>query len=72
MRIRSIATPHKASIVLYQWAREEVFYVDKQTIVVKIPKVNELGLLDSASQTVIFEVSVNGVDWTSETTEAQY
>ena len=57
--------------MVHQWTREEIFFIDQKTIVIRIPEVTELDM-SSDRQVVVLEVSLNAYDWTTETTKAEY
>lgn len=46
VRVRTYPTEHAASRVVHQWKREEVFFVDRETLVVRIPDLHLLDLSD--------------------------
>ena len=58
VRLRTYATENKLSRIVYQWTREEIFFVDQQTLVVKIPPLRLLNLSDK-NRILVFEVSLN-------------
>ena len=63
VRLRTYETLNQASRTLYIWQREEVFYADYHTVVVKVPELTHLDL-SLGNRVVVFEVTLNGVDWT--------
>ena len=72
VRLRTYETEHAAARTVFTWDSTQIFFVDKETLVIKIPPITSLDLsLDN--RVVVCEVSLNGgVDWTQETTLAEY
>ena len=65
VRFRTLATDHADSRVVYLYSNKDVFFVDAETIVIRIPNLSILDL--QMNRIIVVEVSINdGVDWTSE------
>lgn len=75
LRIRAIPyLPHqKDEFEIYRWLYREIFFIDRDTLVVSIPSIDKLDLLQD-NRIVVFEITMNdGHDWTSnESTSSLY